>query len=353
MIFFLIVLDGCSIHSFIKAQTPFLDSMGEKFFKNFNCTAVLPTATYTGHSSIVSGTFPERHGMVGNQFFDRKDNLIKHFDNFDPSEYIQAPTLFELFNPLNSMAVSMPITKGAKYVFPMKKLNETPLEDKNEIVFNKSMEILKKYNIKLGIINFIGIDGFGEHYGPNNKKYLKEISKVDQFISQIYEYTKDKSIFIITADHGMAEITKRFDLNKFFKKEEISIRCLDSHRASHLYCNANYGQVLEILNNLKEIDKIYLKSQTEKIKLFHERTGDIVLFANKKIELEKKNLKGSHGGLSKDEFYVPLFIFGKKIRIKDTFKNNKRTFSIVDIAPTVIKISNLQIHINFQGNAII
>ena len=35
---------------------------------------------------------------------------------------------------------------------------------------------LNKYNIKFGIINFAGVDGFGETYGPNNKKYLDEIS---------------------------------------------------------------------------------------------------------------------------------------------------------------------------------
>lgn len=352
MIILLIILDGCAINSLIEAQIPFLDSIEKKGFKSFNCKAVWPTATYTGHSSIVTGTYPERHGMVGNQFFDRIEKKIKHFDNYDPSEYIQSQTLFEIFNSLSTMAIAEPITKGAKYVFPMKEINKISLKERNELIFNKTLKFLKDYNIKLGVINFAGVDGYGENYGPYDKKYYDELSKVDQFLSDIYEVINEKLIMIITADHGMTNISKNFNLKNYFEKIGIPIQCLPSHRACHLYSNGKNKEILEHLNHLKEIDKIFLKSQTKEIKLYHERIGDIVISANKEIEFEKENLKGSHGGFTEEEIYVPLYIISKNFKLKFPPLDPSRIYSIVDIAPTIVKMSNVQLKTNFQGISI-
>ena len=352
MIILTFILDGCAINSYNKAQTPFIDSLSRKGFKNFNCKAVFPTATYTGHSSIVTGTFPEQHGMVGNQFFDRTDKKIKHFDYYDSTEYIKSPTIFEMLKPLTTMAIAEPITKGADYIYPMQELNKIPLDERNELIFNITLKWITKHNIKLGVINFAGVDGYGEKFGPNNKKYLNEISKCDYFISKIYEKIDDKLISIITADHGMTNVSKKFDLKSYFNKKGISGQFLASHRACHIYCAGEDMALLEELNQLKEIDKIFLKIQTKDIKLFHERTGDLVVSANKEIEFEKENLKGSHGGYLKEEIDVPLIIISKNYEFKFSIDNYSRTYSILDVAPTIIKISSMPIKTNFQGFSI-
>ncbi|NVM04251.1 MAG: alkaline phosphatase family protein [Candidatus Helarchaeota archaeon] len=352
MIILLFILDGCAINSYIKAQTPFIDSLSEKGFISFNCKTVFPTATYTGHSTIVTGTFPEQHGMIGNQFFDSNDKKVKHFDYYDPSEYIQTQTLFEMLKSLRTMAVAEPITKGADYTFSMKELNKIPLEERDELIFDKSLKLLRDYNIKFGVINFAGVDGYGETFGPDNKKYLDEISKCDHFLSKIYEIIDDKLIMIITADHGMTKVSRRFDLKSYFQKEGISSQFLESHRACHIYSNENNKEIIEELNQLKEIDKIFLKSQTKDIKLHHKRTGDIVISANKGIEFEKENLNGSHGGYLKEEVYVPLIIISKNYKLKYPPDYSSRTYSTLDVAPTILKISNMQLKTNLPGSPI-
>ncbi|MFX0135702.1 MAG: alkaline phosphatase family protein [Candidatus Hodarchaeota archaeon] len=352
LIILIFILDGCAINSYIKAQTPFIDSLCEKGFKTFNCKTVFPTATYTGHASIVAGTFPEQHGMIGNQFFDRTDNKVKHFDYYNPSEYIQSLTLFEMLNSLKTMAVAEPITKGADYIFSMQELNKIPLEERDAFIFNKSLKWIKENNIRFGVINFAGVDGYGEIFGPSNKKYLNEITKCDQFLSKIYEKINDKLIMIITADHGMTKISKKFNLTSYFQKKGISGQFLASHRACHIYFNGKNIELIEELNQLREIDKIFLKSQTKNINLYHERTGDIVISANNGIEFEKDNLNGSHGGYLKEELYVPLIIISKNYELKYPPDYFSRNFSILDVAPTVIKMSNMKLKTNFQGSAI-
>ena len=42
-----------------------------------NATTVFPSVTLTGHASIFTGTYPGRHGIVGNQWFDRRSEVLK------------------------------------------------------------------------------------------------------------------------------------------------------------------------------------------------------------------------------------------------------------------------------------
>jgi predicted AlkP superfamily pyrophosphatase or phosphodiesterase len=289
--------------------------------------------------------------MIGNQFFDKNDEKVKHFDYYNPSEYIQSRTLFEMLNSPKTMAVAEPITKGADYIIPMQELNEISLEKRDELIFDKTMKFLRNYNIKFGVINFAGVDGYGETFGPDNKKYLNEISKCDQFLSQIYEIVDDKLIMIITADHGMTKVSRRFNLKRYFQNEGISGQFLESHRACHIYLNKDHKEIIEELNHIKEIDKIFLKSQTKDIKLYHKRTGDIVISANTGIEFEKENLNGSHGGYLKEELYVPLIIMSKNYELKYNY-NSSRTYSTLDIAPTIIKLSNIKLKNILPGKPI-
>ena len=290
--------------------------------------------------------------MVGNQFFDKNDEKIKHFDFYDTSEYIQAPTLFELLDSLNTIAIAEPIIKGANHFYLMKELNDVPLEERNEVVFKKTLQNLRCNKIDFGVINFAGVDGYGECYGPKSKDYINEISKVDEYISNIFDLLEDKSIIIVSADHGMTSVTKRFDLNEFFNKKGFSVKSLDSHRASHIYLPEYNEDLIELIQKTKEIDKVFSKKQSKKINLYHERTGDIAISASRGIEFEKNGLKGSHGGFLDEEMKVPLMIFGKDINLKIPIDSSK-SYSITDIAPTVLKLLNIEVNVKIKGKSII
>ena len=74
---FLIILDGCPSYQINLENTPFLWKMKEngRFFPD--CKTIFPSVTYACHTTIVTGKYPEAHGMIGNLFFDRNQDTLK------------------------------------------------------------------------------------------------------------------------------------------------------------------------------------------------------------------------------------------------------------------------------------
>ena len=72
------IIDGCRADALYNAlengSMPKLRSFMEElgYAKYENCFTVFPSVTITCHSSIVTGTYPGDHGIVGNEWFIRK-----------------------------------------------------------------------------------------------------------------------------------------------------------------------------------------------------------------------------------------------------------------------------------------
>jgi len=91
------------------------------------CYTVFPSATVTGHASISTGSFPSKHGLVGQAWFDREkqeyigydfkltlpDNWIDASTNLNDL-HIQTKTGFEMAKELGLKTFSVDlIRKGA------------------------------------------------------------------------------------------------------------------------------------------------------------------------------------------------------------------------------------------------
>jgi predicted AlkP superfamily pyrophosphatase or phosphodiesterase len=77
-----IVVDQMSYDYLYRFRSHFIEGGFNKFLeKGLNCRNVVynyvPTYTGPGHASIYTGTTPNNHGIVGNEWYDRStDNLI-------------------------------------------------------------------------------------------------------------------------------------------------------------------------------------------------------------------------------------------------------------------------------------
>ncbi len=341
----LFILDGCAIAQFKKADTPFLDKISDEGYLSLNCKAVFPTATYTGHSSIITGTYPENHGMVGNQFWDRKNQCLRDFDTFDPNENIQSPTIFNLL-PFSTCAICEPVTKGASVVVEKQYFDNLPLEQQNRSVFNALREALNN-ETQFYMVNFEGVDGFGESVGPESSRYSKCLEEIDGFIAKIASRLKSNFTFIITADHGMTSVDTNIDLGEELREDGFQTKCLASHRCCHIYTDENLDELELHLQKLQYIDQIFDYPKIVEHHLKHERSGDLIVSAKKGFEFGDKILSGSHGGYTKDELFVPLIIY------ESTGKHefSLDSASILNICPTILDMFDIQSNNKFQGNS--
>ncbi len=350
----LIVLDGCSVSILEKAETPFLDMIVNEGVSSLACSAVFPTATYTCHSSIITGCYPSKTGMIGNQYYDRAENMRKHFDHYDANAHIECKTIFEYLTILNPVSICEPVSKGAIEHISMSEINNLPLLKRNEEIFRRSLKQLdNNNNIRFLMINFSGVDSIGEIFGPNSIEYKKEIEKVDGFIEQLYTKISDHEdiLLIITADHGLTEIESTYNISKVIEKLYPDVVCLPSHRSAHIYNRSNSGDLERIIGYLKRdehVGRIIRNEDFYKFHLKHERSGDLIITAAEGIEFEVNGLKGSHGGLSEEELKVPLLILSSS-----NFKFELAEARIIDIMPSILDILKIKPVEKLDGKSLV
>jgi len=346
---FLFILDGCSAAELKAAETPFIDEISNAGKYTLKCQAIFPTATYTGHSTIMTGNYPEKHGMIGNQFWDRQNKCIRNFDFYDPNENIESPTIFELL-PINTCAICEPVTKGASLIVKKKIFDEMPIKIQNRSVYRYLTDSLPA-DIQFYMVNFMGVDSFGETRGPKSEEYLYCLEEIDGFLSDIKTKIQSDFIFMVTADHGMTTVNETINLAERLEAEGFQVSCLASHRCSHIYVESNIEELENHLRALPFIDKVFNAITIEKIHLKHERTGDLVVCANKGFEFGNKKLRGSHGGYTEDEINVPFIIYDSTDKLPK--KLSLSLMSLVDICPTILDIFGIKSGVQFQGKSLL
>lgn len=345
---FFIILDGCSHFAFEEASTPFLD---KRAAIKVRAQSVIPSATYTGHASLMTGTFAERHGIVGNQFYDRTNEKAINFDHVDPNTCLETPTIFEFLQDRPSAAICEPISKGATEIRTMSEIHKSPGEKRNELVFKETMELMKQPEMELFVVNFSGIDYMGENFGENSLEYSQAITEADGYLNQIYDACDGEALFLVTADHGLTcgAITINLDqiLPEVGYEDVIS---LATHRACHVYAKPEQIKDLgEVLLAIGGIEEVWTKDSLEPFHLTHQRSGDLVAFAAFGHEFSENELSGSHGGLDLLETRVPIIFFSKDYKLGLKLDNSRIEMSIIDILPCLYGILRKKAPAAFQG----
>ncbi|MFX1297939.1 MAG: alkaline phosphatase family protein [Promethearchaeota archaeon] len=348
MIIFLFILDGCAVTQFKEANTPFLDKIAEEGKVSLECVAIFPTATYTGHSTIITGNYPEIHGMVGNQFWDRKMKCVRNFDDYDPNKNIETPTIFDLL-PFPTCAICEPVTRGASLIVEKKFFDKISLDAQNRSIFEQLKNSVSP-NIQFYMVNFQGVDGYGESAGPESKKYLNCLEEVDGFLSVLKNLIHSDFVFMVTADHGMTTVNLNINLEEELRIGGFQARCIASHRCSHIYTNSNLEELEKYLRTLPFIDRVFNSTEIERVHLKHKRTGDLVVCAKKGFEFGNEKLNGSHGGATQDEILVPFIFYDVKGELSDRI--SLESMSLTDICPTILDLFNIKPKVKFQGKSL-
>ena len=182
------------------------------------------------------------------------------------------------------------------------------------------------------------IDSIGHEYGMSSYKAYFEINNfikaLDNFYNNVLDEDVNEGTFILSADHGQMEIKDKIYLNEIIPNiEEYMIKDFKGksivpvgyNRDMFLYIKKEFETyVYQLLKEkFKDKGKVYLlKDLIDKgifinpSITFLSRVGNIVIipydgygvwwYEKGKYEI---SLKGSHGGLTKDEMEIPLLIY--------------------------------------------
>lgn len=219
----LIALDGFRWDYMSKADTPNMDSIVNEGVKAPFIKNAFPTVTMPNMYTIVTGLYPESHGIIANEMydptfqaiFDSANNESRWWNGGEPIWVTNQKHGFKsgvCYYPGYDVEIRGVFpsfsTNGTKYskpfVFPY--ANRMPVKERVDLV----MEWLNKEDPPNFIaMYFLDTDTVGHQYGPDSSQIKAKIKYYDKhvvgyLVDKLREVNLiDKVNIILTSDHGM------------------------------------------------------------------------------------------------------------------------------------------------------
>lgn len=221
--------------------------------------AVYPTLTYCCHTSIITGNYPDVHGIFHNEVANPKYNMVQ--DWFWFKKDIKTDTLFDLAirQKLSCASLLWPVMasagKAIKYNVPeiwsdrgesstklflkhgsLKMLpsvlkHQKKLKGKQQPYLDNftealTIETIIKKKPDLLTVHFTELDTMRHIHGVFSPEAYKALDSINQRLGHIIEAIKKASVFestniILLGDHGGNDFDKMILLNSLFHKEGL------------------------------------------------------------------------------------------------------------------------------------
>lgn len=247
-----------------RGLTPNLDFIREKGVNALSLKPCFPTKTFPNHYTIVTGLYPENHGIIANNFIDPVTNEIYKIGDTSAvrnPKWYKGEAIWETAKRQGVLTAS--------YFWPGSELN---LEYRRPDYFEK-YEHLRDYNKRVeGVLDWLKLpndqrpkfitlyfdaaDTYGHRFGTNSLELNESIVRLDSLIGKLFEGLKQINLFdstniIIVSDHGMSDVSG----DRIINVEEI----LEGYTQT-LW---DYGPVMYVFPDKHESDKIYNKLNSE------------------------------------------------------------------------------------------
>ena len=223
----LISLDGFRADFLNRGLTPALNSFIASGVSPRYMLPSFPSVTFPNHFTLVTGLYPESHGVVGNTFWDPE--LEEEFFYTDPLRSMD-PRWWNA-EPLWVTAEKRGV-RTAVHMWPGSEAHIPPLEPTYLDKYNGSEALTRKIERILQLIDLAGdhdesealspdrrpqfiaayvpnVDTDGHLYGPNSTEIRATISDVDSMLAVLMDGLYDRNLteivnIVVVSDHGMA-----------------------------------------------------------------------------------------------------------------------------------------------------
>lgn len=316
-----------------------------------------PSKTFPNHYSIVTGLYPDHHGIINNVFYDAALN-----ESFSLSSDAKTDSRYYGGNPIWNLAEQQGV-KTASFFWPGSDIDKRNPSDfkkyDSKIPYGaridtvlKWLQLPEKQRPHLVTLYFDEPDHTGHNFGPLSTETKKAVIKMDSIMGALSRRLDQLEIgkkinLIIVSDHGMASISndKKVAVLDYLKPEWLGYKAVVNPIMS---LQAKAGCQDSIAKALKKVPHIKFWKSTEVPKRLHygtnPRVHDFVIEAKKGYSLvskESQNIKGGTHGYDNNEkdMHAIFYAKGPAFKVDKTVK----TFQNVSVYPLIAHILGLQI----------
>jgi predicted AlkP superfamily pyrophosphatase or phosphodiesterase len=307
----LISLDGFRADFLKRGITPRLNAFIEEGVSPSYMLPSFPSVTFPNHYTLVTGLYPESHGVVGNTFWD--EELKEEFFYTNP---IAMQPKWWGGEPLWVTAEANGI-RTAIHMWPGSEAHIMEVEPAFLDKYNGKEPLPKKVTRILELLDKPGIgdeelhaeavdirpqliaayvpnvDSDGHKFGPNSTAIWTTIHDVDTMLDQLFKGLEARNLtkivnVVVVSDHGMATT----DTNRLIQLEDI----IDTSLIEHMDGWPLYG--------LRPKDPTHLQG------LYDVLSAEAAVNPNFDVYLRDKNMPERYH-FSKNERIAPLWIIPK------------------------------------------
>ncbi|WP_258103312.1 ectonucleotide pyrophosphatase/phosphodiesterase [Marinoscillum sp. MHG1-6] len=319
-----------------------------------------PSKTFPNHYTLVTGLYPDHHGIVANAFYDRKRNIwyeVGAPSMYDSSLYGGKP-LWLLANKQNIISASY-FWPGSEVAIDgirpeyFKKYDEkVPGEDR----FGQVIEWLKlpeKDRPHFISLYFSLIDNMGHRYGPESVETREAVLTMDSLFGIFIDDLNNLEIatnVVLVSDHGMSPVKYGAVLPEIADLEGCLIS--DSYPPM-IYC-ADTSKVEQVYKSLRSDDRIEVYRKNEVPDHlhygYHEMVGDLVCLSTSPVILldePRRVYGGNHGFDPTRDINMSAFFAASGPAFKSGIEIGP--FENIHIYPMLAEILDLSIQDSIDG----
>ncbi len=353
--------------------TPNIEKMINAGASALSLRPSFPSKTFPNHYSIVTGLYPENHGIISNIFqdpFTGETYRLGDNESVREPQWYRGEAFWETARRSGILTASY-FWPGSELTIEYRRPNYVEYYNHNKPYRERIDGVIEWLSLPHAerphfiTIYFHDTDSYGHNYGPNSPEIDQSISRLDSLIGYFYDRTesiglKDSINFILVSDHGMTEISKDRSIN--------IEKLMDGHDVKY----SNDGPFMFIDPQKHSADSLYLflKSKAENFRVYtkfnipdfyhfnkHPFIPDLILIAepgwsletNKTFERKNKKEKYSAGNHGYEKDFIDMH--GVFIADGPAFKNDFRSGTVwnVDIYPLLCKIFGIAVPNNIDG----
>ncbi|WP_143106335.1 alkaline phosphatase family protein [Pustulibacterium marinum] len=329
-------------------------------------TPSFPSKTFPNHYSLVTGLYPEHHGIVSNSFYDKKQEATYSIGR---REAVQDGSWYG-GTPLWNLAQQQQMV-SASYFWVGSEADINGMHPTYYYEYNKKrdygyrvkrvaewLQMPKAERPHIITLYFSIVDTQGHKFGPDAEETKSAVQKVDEQIGALREEIKKSGLpvyLIVTSDHGMDDVNQLINLhdyieideNEFFAGPVAMIYTKDESEKDKLY--ETLSQQTEFKTYKQENVPNYLNFKN------NDKIGDLVLIAEapKTIvysQTEKTTKKKPGGMHGYDPFFnqnmgAIFYVEGPNIKKNYT----QSAVENVNVYPFVAHLLGLEITLPIDG----
>lgn len=338
-----------------------LDGLGYEYLRKYGrgtilyeklrgkITSVFPSTTASCGTTFNTGVAPQQHAITGWFMYLKEIGAISTIIPFTPryagtdrnasfivqkikpKRIFHQKSVFEKIKTRSYMVAGKSIVNSIYTSAHAGKAKRVGCRDIPDF-FNKLKRVLARKGKKFVYAYWPDIDSLSHKYGTTDGRVKKRLMQLDKKFRSLYRSLDEGTTVIITADHGLIDTKPSARVllkNHPGLESSLSMPLSGECRAAYCYVHPSRRSRFEkyVRGRLKNRCWLYpseklvrngyfgLFSAHEKLR---DRIGDYVLVMKQNYviedfvygEKEKHNI-GVHGGISKEEMWVPLMVLAK------------------------------------------